>query len=276
MTRQTGLTIVELMIALSLGVVLVTGVITLSITINRSVDISDGLSRNQENGRFTMDYLTQYIRKAGFSDDSLNDLPPIFVAGGSARRSTICTVDEACSEDDRNRDPATAGDISGDKISIPFYASEETTTCSGEIVSGSQTFVNVFWVNSNRQLLCRVFNASTASWHSDNGNTTIINGVENLQVQLGMASDPSSRDTARYISIDRVSSDIDLIRSIRISIMVSSQDPLDDDNNTLLKFTKMYGLLDSTPVPYSDGYVRHIFSNTIDLPNAIYGASEIN
>lgn len=275
MTRQTGLTIVELMIALSLGAVLVTGVITLSITVNRSVDISDGLSRNQENGRFTMDYLTRYIRKAGFSDDSLNDLPPIFVAGGSARRSTICTVDEACSEDDRSRDPATTGDISGDKISIPFYATEETTTCTGEIVSGNQTFVNVFWVNSTRQLLCRVFNASTGSWHSTR-NSTIINGVENLQVQLGMASDPSSRDTASYVSIDRVSSNIDLIRSIRLSIMVSSQDPLDNNNNTLRSFTKKYGLLDSTPVAYNDGYIRHVFSNTIDLPNAIYGANEIN
>lgn len=275
MIKQRGLTIVELMIALSLGIVLVTGVITLSITVNRSVDLSDGLSRNQENGRFTMDYLTRYIRKAGFSDDSLNDLPPVFVAGGSTRRNAICTVDDACSEDDRSRDPDDGDDISGDKISIPFYASEETTTCTGEIVSGSQTFVNVFWVNSTRQLLCRVFNASTASWHSDR-NSTIINGVENLQVQLGMASEPSSRDTARYVSIDRVSSDIDLIRSIRISIMVSSQDPLDDDNNTLHSFTKKYGLLDSTPVSYSDGYVRHVFSNTIDLPNAIYGANEVN
>jgi len=269
MYRQSGMTIIELMIAATLGIILVTGVITLSITVNRSVDLSDGLSRNQENGRFIMDYLTRYVRKAGYADDSTKTPLAIFAYGTTSRHCDI-SIKEACAEDDRDMTPSDAGDIGGDRLSIPFYASEDITACTGEIVSGDQVFVNVFWVNSTRQLLCRVFNATTRSWHSS-GNATIINGVENMQVQIGLAEDKNTKQANRYVSIGKTT-DLNLIRSIRVSVLVSSQDPANTATTTLQTISKQFALLDSTPIAVNDGFVRHIFTNTIDLPNMIAGA----
>lgn len=269
MRYQSGMTFIELMIASALGIILVTGVITLSITINRSVDLSDGLSRNQENGRFTMDYLTRYVRKAGYSEDSTNPPLALYIQGDTSMHCTPA-VKKACADDDRNMSSSDSDDISGDKLAIPFFASEEMTACTGEVVSGNETFVNVFWVNSKKQLLCRVFNASTRIWHSD-GNATIINGVENMQVQMGLASSKQDKESSTYVSIGP-NVDLNLIRSIRVSILVSSHDPDNEKNNSLRAFTKKYGLLDSEPVSMNDGYIRHVFTNTIDLPNMIAGA----
>lgn len=266
MKYQKGMTIIELMIAVALGIVLVTGVINLSITVNRSVDVSDGLSRNQETGRFAMDYLTQYIRRAGYSEDSSQTPLSLYVLGDTERHC-VAAVSEACAQDDRQMSNDERSNIAGDRLALPFHASQEMTTCTGEVVSGNQTYVNVFWVNANRQLLCRVFNASTRTWHSA-GNATVINGIENMQIQMGMAAEKEDREATSYKAID-AANNLNLIRSIRVSILVSSQDPSDDSMTTVSRHTETYGLLDSEPVQYNDSFLRHIFTNTVDLPNMI-------
>lgn len=60
-----GVTIVELMVALTLSVILLGGVYTVYISSKQSYKIQEGLSRVQENARFAMDFMTQDIRTAG-------------------------------------------------------------------------------------------------------------------------------------------------------------------------------------------------------------------
>ena len=65
-THQLGFTIIELMIALLLGLLLTTGIIKVYITTKDTYNLSENLSRLQESARFAMGYLTQDIRMAGF------------------------------------------------------------------------------------------------------------------------------------------------------------------------------------------------------------------
>lgn len=270
MVRQSGMTLVELMIAAALGIVLISGISSLSITVNRSVDLSDGISRNQENGRFTMDYLTKYVRRAGYSEDSTKEPLPLYVSGESMRHCSD-TNGLVCAMDNQMMSGLESRDISGDRLSIPFHASEETEACSGEMVAAGNTYANVFWVNSTRQLLCRVFNITARTWQSV-ASVTIINGVESMHYQIGMARNKDDKEAARYLSLSG-GEDMNLIRSVRIAILVSSQDPSNTRARTLRPFEKTYGLLDSDPINTDDGFVRHVFSNTIDIPNMIAGAS---
>lgn len=61
-----GLTLVEIMIALVLSLLLSAGAIQVYLSNKTSYQTSEALSRIQENGRFTIEFLTKEIRMAGF------------------------------------------------------------------------------------------------------------------------------------------------------------------------------------------------------------------
>lgn len=60
-----GLSLIELMIALLIGSILMIGVVQIFSASRTAYQLSEGMSRVQENGRFAMDYLQRDIRMAG-------------------------------------------------------------------------------------------------------------------------------------------------------------------------------------------------------------------
>jgi type IV pilus assembly protein PilW len=65
--RQAGLTLIELMVALVMGLVLLAGVVTVFVANKQTYRVQDALARLQENGRFALAFLERDIRMAGFS-----------------------------------------------------------------------------------------------------------------------------------------------------------------------------------------------------------------
>lgn len=63
--RMRGLSLIELMIALVIGTVLMIGIIQVFSSSRAAYQLSEGVARVQENGRFAMDYLQRDIRMAG-------------------------------------------------------------------------------------------------------------------------------------------------------------------------------------------------------------------
>jgi type IV pilus assembly protein PilW len=64
--RESGVTLVELMIAMMLGLVLTAGMIRVFTGNRETYAFNDGLSRVQENARFALDRITQSARMAGY------------------------------------------------------------------------------------------------------------------------------------------------------------------------------------------------------------------
>lgn len=64
--KQQGLSLVELMVAIVLGLILVAGVIELFVNNRQVYRVQDAQSRLQENGRYAMKVLTQSIERAGY------------------------------------------------------------------------------------------------------------------------------------------------------------------------------------------------------------------
>ena len=64
--RQRGLTLVELLVAIVMGLVLLGGVATVFVANKQTYRVQDALARVQENGRFAMTFLTRDIRQAGY------------------------------------------------------------------------------------------------------------------------------------------------------------------------------------------------------------------
>ncbi|MCK4493007.1 MAG: prepilin-type N-terminal cleavage/methylation domain-containing protein, partial [Methylococcales bacterium] len=65
-TKQSGMTLIEIMIAMLIGVFLLGGVMQIFMSSRQSYRMQDNLSRMQENGRFAMDFLTRDIRMADY------------------------------------------------------------------------------------------------------------------------------------------------------------------------------------------------------------------
>lgn len=66
LARQRGVTLVELMVALLLGLLITGGVLQVFAANRASYEFNDGLSRLQENGRFALDTLAYHVRLAGY------------------------------------------------------------------------------------------------------------------------------------------------------------------------------------------------------------------
>jgi type IV pilus assembly protein PilW len=64
--RARGFSIIELMVAMTLSLVLLGGVIALFTSSKASYENTDRLSRIQENGRFALDEITRRVRSSGF------------------------------------------------------------------------------------------------------------------------------------------------------------------------------------------------------------------
>jgi type IV pilus assembly protein PilW len=62
--QQKGLSLIELLVSLGLGVFLIMGVVQVFLSNKESTQIETSLSRIQENGRFAIDLLTEDIRKS--------------------------------------------------------------------------------------------------------------------------------------------------------------------------------------------------------------------
>ncbi|WP_258223915.1 prepilin-type N-terminal cleavage/methylation domain-containing protein, partial [Stenotrophomonas sp. HMWF003] len=88
--RQAGLSLVELMIAMVIGLLLMLGVIQVFIASQAASRLSEGVARVQENGRFALDFLERDVRMAGHMG-CVNDQGHIVRELGSPRISTGAT-----------------------------------------------------------------------------------------------------------------------------------------------------------------------------------------
>jgi type IV pilus assembly protein PilW len=64
-SRQAGLSLIELMISLVIGLILMLGITQVFIASHSASRLSEGVARAQENGRFALDFLERDIRMAG-------------------------------------------------------------------------------------------------------------------------------------------------------------------------------------------------------------------
>lgn len=159
-----GFSLIELMIAMTVGLVIVAAVVQIFVRSHATYQLDEGLSRVQENARFSMDYLAKDIRMAGymgcnsklFGTSAVSNIvkPPnqstIFSSGGIRGYRYTCTT--ACSGGLAEWDPALPGDFflagevrTGSDVIIINRGSELGTTLTGNTVPSN---ANVQIVNT--------------------------------------------------------------------------------------------------------------------------------
>jgi len=185
--RQKGLTLIEIMIALVLGLILVSALINIYIGSTRSSSFTRGLQSVQENGRHGISVLQRDIRLAGFTNSAVENMTPFDIE--NADENTI--IVRKREEFDCNGQPTT----DNDGVAINTYR----------------------WIEADQEIVCR----GGSSLASD---MALVENVEGFRVLYGVDAD-GDFSAERYVSFDG-SLNPDLINSVRIGLLIGSGDPI--------------------------------------------------
>lgn len=124
--RQQGISLVEVMIGLVLGLIIISAVVNTYMGSTRSSRFSQGLQQMQENGRYGITTMQRGIRLAGYSPDG--ELEPFDIAASSNSSIVVQMSDRY---DCNGADTASAGGIA-----VNTYAHDpaaNTITCTGNV-----------------------------------------------------------------------------------------------------------------------------------------------
>ena len=270
--KQLGLTLVELMVAMLVGLLLMAGILKVFSSNQQTYRVTENLSRVQENGRYAIDILTRSVRKAGHAGNNENShkvsflaAPTLLASPGPANFST---------------DGIIAGN--NNEFSIRYIAGDKTniTDCLGNPVSAGTEVTNRFYLDTaNNELEC----SSTLG-----GAQPLVDNVEDMQILYGLSTDPTllsglghnvqvdcylpaeqpvGTTNVTASSVTNCTSGLNFrqVVSIRIHLLISTP----DDNVTPANQNQSY-LYNSSPATLApDNRLYREFSTSIALRNRV-------
>ncbi len=87
--RQTGFTLTEIMVALTISLILMAGVLTIMSTSKRTYSLQSEMAQLQENARFILDDITYSVRLAGYFGASGKSIPGMGTGLGGTNNGQI-------------------------------------------------------------------------------------------------------------------------------------------------------------------------------------------
>jgi type IV pilus assembly protein PilW len=243
MKRQQGVTLVELMVSMLVGMILLSGVVAVYIGSKQTYGARGGLSILQENGRIAIKRLQRGVLSAGYPKN--NGVEPI--------------ISRADQVDSKFSITPSGDDSKGDILTVSFmpFGGSFTQDCLGQ--SGTTTkglIVNNYFVQ-NKQLMCR-----------GSGNTVaqpIAEAVDNMQVLYGIDTDNDGFANQYLDSNGAKANPMDVV-SIQVALLINSIDKVKDVAPGAGN-EDQFNLLGQNYTAPNDRLARRVFTTTIPLRN---------
>ena len=242
--RQAGMTLIELLIAMGLGVFLVTALVQVLLANHTSFSVQRNMSRMQEDARFATAVINKAISMAGYREDSTLALSSHFStqtapAGQALPPPVTFTGVQVVSGTDSNA-AGSADEIQdgSDTVAVRFRGSDDnsTTDCHGNVVAAGAVAVNRFYIDDS-SLFCRSDIVDTGTGNTLTSATpkqALVDNVLNMQILYGMstAEDPNDLGAECYLPAstpigagsDCTTLNYDRVVSVRISLLLASGD----------------------------------------------------
>ena len=245
--RSSGFTLIEIMIAISLSLFLIAGLIQVYLSSKTSSRNQQQLAAMKNSQRLTLDILSRNIRMAGFS-------------GASLDASKINLDKFYADKTDKANSTQDGGSNDSDIIAVQFESpvdclgfKADDTDANGELFA-----INTFFIKSNT-LYCLGNSGADSQPIADN--------VANMQILYGENTDPpnmefTSAPTAnRYVTFDQVD-DPNNIVSVRIALLFTTPNAVKTKKQSIT-----YQLLDAPALEFDDKFRRELITTTIALRN---------
>lgn len=282
-TRQSGMTLIEMMIAMVVSLVLIAGVGTIYMSSKRNYQTRDQLSLMNETGRVALESLRQHLEHAGYATPAKLPLGAYFYVNGDAdpkagncgtMGSNSLTALKQMATRDIDTNSATAY---GDTISVRFVGDATLSIDALGSLLDAPCHAGASGLES--ALVYNGFHVDTSASVKDstgmripilygagsNGNShkqPLVNGVENLQFEYGVDSD-NDGNTNYFANATTVTANAawERVVSIKVALLVRSQEPVLTTNTA-----QSYNLL-GVVLTRNDRYQRAVYTTTIQLRN---------
>ena len=164
MNKQRGSGLIELMVSIAIGLILLLGMSTVFLTVNKTFKDRQGLGDLQNSQRMAMSFISAGIHNAGYYPN------PLAISPIASNQTLVGTGD---------------GSSGGDTLSITFVAPSGTGVsafqgCTASLIQGN-TYSDTFTVSAGN-LVCTEKNITT------NTSTTVnlIKGLSGLNISYGV------------------------------------------------------------------------------------------
>ena len=230
--KQKAFTLIELMVAITIGLILIAGLTYLFLGMKRSTETQSAITDLQENGRFALYFLSNDIQNAGWADVEVSGYgiytSPAIKFGGS-------TTDGGSAS-------------SSDRITIR-YASDED--CVGGATTGIAE--NTYFVEDN-QLKCTGSSGSTQP---------LISNIDVLHFWYGVDTDGNSSPNKFVRANELATGEQESIAAVKMVLVLSSE-----DNVHQTAQVQSYNIIgEAGAFSPEDRKLRKIFTTTVTIPN---------
>lgn len=184
---QKAFSLVELMIAVVIGVFLLASVMTVFFTTRQTSIVQRELALLQDNQRLAMTLITDVVQEAGY----FHNLDPLHLTTVTAALPALAPFAGA--------GQAVYGEV-GDTISVRFQSKQGDGIihCLGgknEAAGTTVTYINTFRIHANK-LLCAVSKDGVAA-----NEQPLIDGIQSMTITYGVDTDADEFHSAdRYLS----------------------------------------------------------------------------
>ena len=137
--KQRGLSLVELLVALTLSLLLMVGVLQTFLASKQTYSANTGLSRVQENGRFAMEFLASDIRNAGYKGECIAELNNLLNESGTNYSANYFDLNQAVRGWANSSPSWVSGRTAGDVLHIKHAAISAGVTASGNTPANANT-----------------------------------------------------------------------------------------------------------------------------------------
>lgn len=245
-----GLSLIELMISIVLGLLLVAVVIQIYVGSKATYNKQEDLSRLQENGRVALDVIGRVARISGFKSNPAADYSTLFPSTAPAITGTAGAVGSSDSLVIRFQG-------SGDGLNTSTSPDGSVVDCLGATYDSNITIYNRLYIASNAT-------TGRSGLFCDTGNivgTEVISEIENMRFLYGVDVNADGI-VDYYVPAGLVGTNWDKVASLRIGLVAATPNTI---NPTL--DTSTYDVLGITYDPADDRRSRRLYSMTIALRN---------
>ena len=248
-TRQYGLSLVELMVALLLGSIIAVAATQLFLVNQRTNNLRNGLAYVQDQGRFAFSYISRDLMQAGFNQSGEPLDPFVFV------NTTV-----------------PGGEVSGDNSSngsdVLVMQVEGGRDCLGNVFTG----VKVYSVNDSKGLECKTHahDAASNTWTVDA--EVVVDGVEAFQVLYGIDTDELGDSgygfADFYASAATIVPTTDRIVTVRYGLLLASDRVVSSETAFAPADVRVLDQnYDQDDISLNDGKAYRVYTSTVGMRN---------
>jgi type IV pilus assembly protein PilW len=271
--KQSGFSLIELMISLALGLILSAAVVQVMVSNNSTERLNRSIASAQENGRFIIARLRNDLIMTGRYDmlqPDLNNDVDIVVEAAFVNNNPIPVVGDFSNA-------LTKGVIEGagtgsDTLMVALQTTKDCRGATHGYVDEEFMVVNEYFLDGT-SLKCRGFDGRVLrglkAVVDDDSAYTLLDDVISFQVQYGVTDNFASKDNSarpvKFIDADTLSAEKTagaLVVAIRIALLLKA------DSDVLISPVPKFKLLNEEPIQPTEERLYKQFETTITLRNS--------